>query len=96
MKAALTDQEDKKVVAILIKISELDNLKYLLDEEVDLKVSVTFMNVELPNEKTFKSNDANVQLQYQLKINVNDDEEVFNLFTNPIQSKNFEINLLFN
>lgn len=74
-------------VHISIKITEMKNLKFLIDEVSELEVEAKFMNDNIKcnpdGAQQFKPSD-DVELNFELQINVESPEEIFNLFANPV------------
>lgn len=75
-------------VHISIKITEMENLKFLIDEVAELKVVAKFMNDDIKcspdGAQQFKPSD-DVELNFEFQINAESPEEIFNLVANPVQ-----------
>lgn len=77
-------------VTISIKLSDFENISYLKDEVETIRVVGKFMSTEIECKTSsdgFKCQDSNVEIEYQFSVNAFDNEEVFDLFSNPIQCK---------
>lgn len=85
--------EEKRIVKILIRISDLENVKYLSDNAVDLDFSAKFMTENLKSPEgslnIFKSDQKKIQTEFEIEIDRNDHDEVFNLAAYPIHCKYF-------
>jgi hypothetical protein len=86
-----------KIVKIFLKIFDLGNFKNLGndDEEIELEIKGKFLNTSIDcknvqdeNLCRFKATDDDVNLLMSFSVNVDDEEEVVNLFSNPAQREN--------
>lgn len=79
---------EKNLVAISIKLSDFENVKYLNQEVENLQIDGKFMNKKIESSNCFRCLDEDINLEFKLSINIDNDEEIFNLFSNPIEREN--------
>lgn len=100
-KSKVESIEERELATISIKLSDFENLKYLKNDFKNLRIVGNFLGNEIEKKSDgenfldcFKCLDEDVNLKFEFSVNVNEEEEIFDLFTNPIQCK-FAINLNF-
>lgn len=85
---SIVESTNTRDVHISIKITEMENLKFLIDEVAELEVIAKFMNNDIKcnpdGAQQFKPR-GDVELEFEFQINAGNSEEVFNFFANPVQ-----------
>lgn len=91
----LKEQANRKLAIIVIKILEVKNLEFLVtDSATQVEIVAEFMNDQIKckiNEKQnsarFRSSDEEIHLSYELQIDIDNEENVYDLFANPVHCK---------
>lgn len=79
----------KNLASVFIKISEVENLKYLGDSDfVKFEISGKFQGNKISNGGSGRFNALDdVELAFEIKIDIDDEADVLTLFANPVQCK---------
>lgn len=83
---------DKKFATVSIDVSDVENIMCFAGGATKFLISATHRGTKIAiennnNSDGFDPSEGNIVIRYELKVNVADQEEVLELFANPILGK---------
>lgn len=82
---------DKRLATVSIGVSRVENVKCFADGATKFVILATHRGTNIAikdnNSAGFDSSGGNIEIKFELKVDVGDHEEVMELFANPVLGK---------
>lgn len=93
LKSSKVEKQAQRLATVSIDVSDVENVMCFADGAAKVVIFATHRGTNIAtksnnNSDGFDPSEGNIELKYELKVDVSDQEEIFELFANPVLGKN--------